>query len=415
MEQIIYAGTDGDDLLDASSLAAGTFAAFRAVGGNDTLIGSDANDRFDGGEGADSMFGSGGNDQFFISLNNTPGDPRDSIDGGQGTDQLVIILSDYQLTAANKAEILSLKEYLDAHDSSAHFISDILHLDLTGVETALLKVDGVNMTLGSIANDPASISGTHAAAIDAYGLLSASGQLAVTDADAGEAKFQAPTDEALHTAYGTFTFDADSGNWGYAVSASAAQSIGFGQMVTDTLHVVSADGTASQDITVSIHGGGTTDYAVNGGFEAPHLDTYYGAVQHPGSIDGWTTAGNTIEMWQNANGVTASEGSQFVELDDDGAYDALSQTLDLVAGQSYVISIDAMARTNEGLTNAFDVIWNGTTVGQVNPEYNVWHSYRFVVTAQAGQDKLTLAELAAYNDAYGPLIDNVQIHDALWA
>ena len=512
MAQIVYTGTAGDDLLDASGLGTADLAVFRAAGGSDTLIGSSGNDRFDGGTGADSMFGGAGNDQFFLSLDNVPGGARDSIDGGLGTDQLIITMNGDQLTAANKAEVLRLNDFLNTHDTSAHFVSDVLHLDVTGVETAILKLDGVNKALGDIfaapvtgadsygatedtalavdathgvlandsspaggltavagvlttalggivtlaangsftyapaanangadsftysvtdsvghtgigsaaiqvaaVNDAAGISGTHAAAIDAYGVLSASGHLAVTDVDAGQAVFQAPTTADLHTAHGTFDFDATTGNWDYAVGAGTAQSVGFGQVVTDTLHVVSADGTAGQDIAVSIHGGGTVDYAVNGSFESPHIDTYYGAVQYPGSIDGWTTTGNGFEVWQNANGVTASNGSQHIELDNDGALDAITQTFNFTAGHSYVIDVDAQARTGDGLTNAFNVVWNGVTAGLVNPDYGVWHTYQFVVTAQAGANHLTLAELPAYNDSFGPLIDNVRVHDALWA
>ncbi len=104
------------------------------------------------------------------------------------------------------------------------------------------------------ANDAASISGTATGAVTEDGQLTAGGTLAVTDVDRGENHFQTPS--SLSGTYGTFSFDANSGVWSYTLNNSAANvhALAGGQVVTDTLTVTSVDGTASQDIVVTING-----------------------------------------------------------------------------------------------------------------------------------------------------------------
>ena len=70
----------------------------------------------------------------------------DIIEGGIGSDELIITLNSAQLgTAAVMTELAHLKTFLAAHgtDPTAHFISDVLHVDLSGVEATRLRVDGV--------------------------------------------------------------------------------------------------------------------------------------------------------------------------------------------------------------------------------------------------------------------------------
>ncbi len=115
---------------------------------------------------------------------------------------------------------------------------------LTDTAAARLVVKGVN--------DTASISGLATGAVAEDGALSASGDLDVADADAGQAVFAAPA--SLAGSYGSFSFDAATGAWGYLLDNALAQALSAGQTVTDTLAVTSLDGTAIQAITVSIAG-----------------------------------------------------------------------------------------------------------------------------------------------------------------
>ncbi len=103
-------------------------------------------------------------------------------------------------------------------------------------------------------NDAASIAGSAIGSVTEDGQLTANGVLTVADVDNGQNHFQAPS--SLTATYGTFTFNATTGAWGYTLnnSTSNVQALNGGQTVTDKLTVTSADGTASQDIVVTIHG-----------------------------------------------------------------------------------------------------------------------------------------------------------------
>jgi len=104
------------------------------------------------------------------------------------------------------------------------------------------------------ANDVATISGDLAGAVVEDGTLEASGMLVASDPDSGEARFAAPA--SLSGTYGIFGFDPETGAWTYVLDngADAVQALAGGETVTDTLAVTSLDGTATQDITVTITG-----------------------------------------------------------------------------------------------------------------------------------------------------------------
>jgi len=128
-------------------------------------------------------------------------------------------------------------------------VSDSLQVgshDGTASTTIAVTVTGLN--------DPASISGTASGDVTEDGTLMAGDTLAVSDVDTGENVFAAVDPSALAGTYGDFTFDA--GAWTYTLRNGDAnvQALITGQSVSDTLAVGSADGTASQNITVTIHG-----------------------------------------------------------------------------------------------------------------------------------------------------------------
>ncbi|MCC5999883.1 MAG: VCBS domain-containing protein [Pararhodobacter sp.] len=112
-------------------------------------------------------------------------------------------------------------------------------------------------------NDPASIAG------DTLGTVveedaerqQASGLLTVTDPDAGEDRFAAPDPAALAGDFGSFTFNPETGAWTYTLANNdgSVRALHAGAEVTDSLTVTSLDGTASETITVTIHGTGERD------------------------------------------------------------------------------------------------------------------------------------------------------------
>ncbi len=123
----------------------------------------------------------------------------------------------------------------------------------------------VNISIG--ANKVATIAGTATAAVteskgvDANGKLIVTGTLTVADADAGENKFSTTVVPALTGDLGNLTINATTGVFTYVVDNSLTQSLNAGQSKVDTFTVASLDGSAKQDITVTVNG---TNTAFNG-------------------------------------------------------------------------------------------------------------------------------------------------------
>ena len=148
--QTVVTGTPGNDMIDASTHT--DSVVLRAGAGADTVLGGSGNDRIDGGPGADFLSGGAGNDSFFETFDPQAADGRDTIDGGTGTDQLFLTLGTYQLTPAVVAELHRLEDFTILHgsDGTAHFTSDLLHLDMTNVEVARLRLDGAITTIEAV-------------------------------------------------------------------------------------------------------------------------------------------------------------------------------------------------------------------------------------------------------------------------
>ncbi|AWB50703.1 hypothetical protein HYN69_19190 (plasmid) [Gemmobacter aquarius] len=83
----------------------------------------------------------------------------------------------------------------------------------------------------------------------------ASGTLQVVDADAGQSSVTAQSNVLGSAGLGTFNVNAN-GNWTYQLSNSSpdVQALVTGQTVNDRLIVVSADGSASEEISVAVNG-----------------------------------------------------------------------------------------------------------------------------------------------------------------
>ncbi|MCB4820356.1 putative Ig domain-containing protein [Roseicella aerolata] len=231
--QTVYAGTAGADSFDASTGRATDITVFRNLGANDTAIGGAGADRFSStGTGA-SMSGGGGNDQFFIALSNTPGGARDSIDGGAGRDELIIAASSYQMTAAVQAELGRLAGFLaGAGDPDARFISDILRLDMTGVEVARVRLDGVLKTLAELLPGPTAAADSFQAEEDSPITVGAAQGLLANDSGSGALAVTAGT---LATALGGSVTIATDGSFTYSPAANANGTDSFSYTVTDAL------------------------------------------------------------------------------------------------------------------------------------------------------------------------------------
>ena len=122
------------------------------------------------------------------------------------------------------------------------------------------------------------------------GNLTADGALTIADVDAGQSSFTPQAATAGSNGYGTFTLGAD-GSWTYTAdnSQTAIQELGAGTALTDSFTAVSSDGTASQLVTVTIHG--TNDVPVIGG-----VSTGSGRPRMSRSTAGNLTAGGALTI-----------------------------------------------------------------------------------------------------------------------
>lgn len=105
-------------------------------------------------------------------------------------------------------------------------------------------------------NDAATISGNATGSVTEDATLTTGGTLHVTDVDDGEAQFATVDASALAGTFGDFSFDTATGQWGYTLRNGDAnvQALNAGDHPTDTLTVLSLDGTASQEIVVTVNG-----------------------------------------------------------------------------------------------------------------------------------------------------------------
>jgi VCBS repeat-containing protein len=118
----------------------------------------------------------------------------------------------------------------------------------SATETVTITLEGTE--------DTAEISGENEGEVTEDGTTTASGALSVSDRDADDTGFETATAADLAGEYGDFTFDEATGAWTYELRNGDAnvQALDSDDSVTDTLVVSSADGTATETITVTING-----------------------------------------------------------------------------------------------------------------------------------------------------------------
>ncbi|QLE53574.1 tandem-95 repeat protein (plasmid) [Nostoc sp. C057] len=139
----------------------------------------------------------------------------------------------------------SLAQGATTTESFTYTISD--GSDGTASATATITINGVN--------DVATITGTATAAVTEDATtpnLTATGSLTVTDVDTNESLFNTTVTSATGN-LGSLSIT-NAGAYSYSVANSAVQFLGAGQTKAETFTVNSVDGTASQDITVTING-----------------------------------------------------------------------------------------------------------------------------------------------------------------
>ena len=116
----------------------------------------------------------------------------------------------------------------------------------------------VNLNLPPLAvNDSATAIEAGAVTEDAV-VTHATGTLTVIDPDAGQTVFQTSAPASLIGTFGNFAFNATTGVWTYTLDNSlvATDALVAGQIVTESLNVLSNDGTANRTIVITITGAG---------------------------------------------------------------------------------------------------------------------------------------------------------------
>lgn len=148
------------------------------------------------------------------------------------------------------------------------FQHSILASSLTA--TLLLSACGGGGGGGDGNNAQAAITGTTTGTV-ASGTSEAAGTITVTDSDAGQATFVQPT--TLTGAYGTWAFviSGNTATWRYALTTAPSTA------ATETLSIRSQDGSATQNITVSIAAGGSASSALVTTVPAPVYSGTYAA------------------------------------------------------------------------------------------------------------------------------------------
>ncbi|WP_454742913.1 VCBS domain-containing protein [Cupriavidus necator] len=132
----------------------------------------------------------------------------------------------------------------------------VVSADQSAQQTITVSITGANdhAAITASGSEDTSVAEAGGAANAIPGDTSASGTLAVSDVDAGEAHFAAVAPGSLAGQYGTFTFDSNTGAWTYTLDNNKANALTAGQQVSDSLTVASADQSAQQTITVNITG-----------------------------------------------------------------------------------------------------------------------------------------------------------------
>ncbi|GHB25914.1 hypothetical protein GCM10009038_26280 [Salinicola rhizosphaerae] len=158
-------------------------------------------------------------------------------------------------------------QYLDAGQSRVETYT-VKSADGSATQTITVTIKGTA--------DTAVISGNASGAVTedsnvSNGNLVTTGTLTVADADLGQSSFNTGsvtfagaggTTGGTTTALGTLSINA-SGSWTYSVDNSKVQYLGLGQTRTESYTVTSADGSATQTITVTINGANEAPTATN--------------------------------------------------------------------------------------------------------------------------------------------------------
>jgi len=142
----------------------------------------------------------------------------------------------------------------------------------------------------------------------------------------------------------------------------------------------------------------------NGSFETGWSGTGWTPLS---TLPGWSAV-DRFEIW--GTGMTRpSDGNYLLELDYSYAQDAITQTVNTVAGATYQLEFDLKSRG--GGNETVEVFWRGSLVTTVaTSNRDSWKTFSLNVTGSGGSDALTFREPSNENNGLGALIDNVRLN-----
>jgi VCBS repeat-containing protein len=251
-----------------------------------------------------------------------------------------------------------------------------LGADKTKTDTFTVKsFDGtasqdITVTITGV-NDTATISGTATAAVTEdtsvdSGKLNATGSLTVTDVDAGEDKFNTTVTSATGN-LGNLSI-AENGTFSYSVDNSTVQDLNTGETKTDTFTVKSFDGTASQDITITINGVNESPPPVNIIDGTPGSDSLTATANSDriSALGGNDTVISTVANAQQNDIFDGGAGTDTLVLS--GGTATTSLTLNVATATNQLTGIDGLAVRNFEVFNFSDFLGTVNATGRTGSD-----------------------------------------------
>jgi Ca2+-binding RTX toxin-like protein len=218
--------------------------------GDDGLVGDGGNDILNGGLGSDVLWGGSGNDRLIHVV----GEGQDQMLGHAGTDTLEIHMTAADVTAAVRADLATLKAYmqgqLDAAGSQtalavqsqgAAVTLSALGVTMQTIEVVKFFVDGQEVALDSLLNAAPTVASEVTLAVTEGQVLT--GTVEASDADGDALAFSV----AQGPANGTVAIDAATGTYTFTPAAHWAGEDNFRISVRDSFGNV-----VQQDVRVAV-------------------------------------------------------------------------------------------------------------------------------------------------------------------
>ncbi|AOY86845.1 PEP-CTERM sorting domain-containing protein [Marinobacter salinus] len=166
-------------------------------------------------------------------------------------------------------------------------------------------------------------------------------------------------------------------------------------------------------LSLAVAAPASANLIVNGSFEDPDVASGAWKSFDASEVPGWD--GSRIEIWDNYNGETAYEGSQFAELNSDpgtGTAFSIFQDIATVIGQAYDMSFAYQARRSDTEVFAFSVIPEGsaTLSWQLsNHTTDGWKLFSNSFVATAINTRIMFTSVVPETGTIGNFLDDVKV------